>query len=113
MRWPPWRRRAPRKTYHELPGWPAGTYYPDSLADDLRHHLAGTLYAVDPAQRQGSHWVMSGEWWNEVRSLDVGPSAFWHPALDPAQPPVLLGLAVQIRDGAGPPHLEPGEAWPS
>jgi hypothetical protein len=100
-RWTRSRRLPPR---HPIPGWPAGAAFPDDLAEDLRRHLHEALYAVDARGRRSSHWVMSAEWWNEVRKLNhpgVWPSRY------PGEPRLLLSLPVEVRDGGGVPHLEP------
>lgn len=99
MRWRwPW-QPVPVPGYRTLPGWPAAAAYPDDLADDLRRHLYASMYAVHPAERQRSRWAMSAEWFAEVLKLAVAPPL-------PGAEPVLLGLPVEVRDGAGVPHLE-------
>lgn len=105
VRWP-WHRKKP-PAHHPLPGWPAGAAYPDSLADDLQRHFYECLYAVAPAERGSSHWVMTADWYLECRKMASGylPTVLWNPATSSEL--VLLGIPVQIRDGGGPPHLEP------
>jgi HK97 family phage major capsid protein len=89
-----------------LPGWPAAGG--DSLSDDLRRHIFEAMYAVPPGLRQGAHWVMSGEWYLECRKMtDPGGFPLWVPSLRTDGPDVLLGMPIEVREGAGPPHLEP------
>jgi hypothetical protein len=106
---PFWRRKPKPPPHHPLPGWPAAAE-PDSLSDDLRYHLYASLAAVAPRWRTGAHWVMTPEWWDECLRID---SAQPHLRMSmPFAPTVLLGLRVEIRDGGGPPHLEPAEPLP-
>lgn len=108
MRWP-WRRKPKPPARHPLPGWPAASGHPDSLAGDLRAHLYASMYAVLPRERQQAHWVMTLDWLNECRKLDTAPTGLlaWPGSLPGLDKTVLLGRPVEVREGSGPPHLEP------
>ena len=77
-----------------------------SLREALLEHIY-RVYADTPvAERRASHWVMDPEWLNDVRMLDYRPGAFWVTPLPMSQPERLLDLPLELRKGAGPPHLE-------
>jgi HK97 family phage major capsid protein len=76
----------------------------DSLAGDLRQYIC-QAHASGP--RRDSHWVMSLEWFNEVRRLDDSGGRLHHPGLTVSGPVLLLGIPVEIRADAGAPRLEP------
>lgn len=79
---------------------------PDSLADDLRHYLHATLAGTPPAGR--GRWVMSADWWSEVRKADPrGPAALFWMGAPLGAPETLLGLPIDVRDGAGAPRIVP------
>jgi HK97 family phage major capsid protein len=74
------------------------------LTDDLRRYLYET-YASGP--RGNSRWVMSQEWMNECRRVDLAAgSTFWH-ASAATRAEYLLGIPVEVREDAGAPRLEP------
>lgn len=69
------------------------------LADELREHIFITYGNYPPAQRRHAQWVMDPEWLTELNQIGPPPSA--------AQADTLMGLPIEERPGAGPPHLEP------
>lgn len=103
-----WRRKPAPPRHHPLPGWPAAAHYRDNLAGDLLAHLYEAMYAVLPRDRQDAHWVMTAEWFGECRKLRYPPgrSFLVMPSL-PDGTEWLFGLPVEVREGSGPPHLEP------
>jgi hypothetical protein len=107
MKW--LRRKKSPPPRNPLPGWPGGDER-DSLADDLKRHVYEAMYAVHPRERQTAHWVMSSDWKDELLKISDRAGPLWTPNLDNGEPIYLLGKRVEIRDGAGPPHLEPHEA---
>jgi hypothetical protein len=68
------------------------------LADELRDHIFAVYRETPVAQRRASRWVMDPEWLPDLRAIDTA---------GPAWPETLLGLPLDIREGGGPPHLEP------
>ena len=109
MKWP-WQRKPQPPVRHPLPGWPAAARHPDSLADDLRRHLYESISAIDPGEGRGVrvHWVMTADWYTECRKIgDPASGYLWEPSMTVSTADRILGIPVQIRDGSGPPHLEP------
>jgi len=80
---------------------------PGSLTEALREHIFRIHADTPVGERRRSHWVMDPEWLNDVRMLDCRPGAFWLMSQPMSQPERLLGLPLELRKGAGPPHLEP------
>jgi HK97 family phage major capsid protein len=78
----------------------------ESLAGDLRDHLYRTCLET-PHDDLSFRWVMSLEWFNEVRRLDDSAGhSLYEPGLKVSEPVYLLGMPIEIRDGGGVPHLE-------
>lgn len=69
------------------------------LHDELRDHIYITYGNYPRDKRRQAQWVMDPEWLTELRQIEPSPSA--------AQAVTLLGLPIEERPGAGPPHLEP------
>lgn len=79
----------------------------DDLPGDLREHIYRTWAATPAAAHKVSHWVMSLEWFNEVRRLDDSQGrSLYQPGMRVSAPEFLLGIPVEIRDDGGVPHLE-------
>jgi hypothetical protein len=77
------------------------------LAEELREHIIRTYSDTPAGQRRASHWVMDPEWVSDVRRVDDDRrSAFCPPPVPVTGPELLMGLPMEIREGAGPPHLE-------
>ena len=79
----------------------------DDIGRDLYANLVDQLYAVPPARRARSCWVMNLDWWNECRKIGDLP-----PAPRVAMPPVpfnaqeaMLGRPVFVAEDGGFPHL--------
>jgi hypothetical protein len=72
----------------------------------LREQIHAEHDDTPPETRCRSRWVMSGDWLDDVRSLDYGDGLWWEP---PGGPALLLGLPIEIREHGGAPHLE---LWP-
>jgi hypothetical protein len=70
----------------------------------LREHIFRVEAGTAADERRRSHWVMDPRWLRVLRMLDDG-SGFWLEV--PGGPQHILGLPLQLRDGAGLPHLEP------
>lgn len=87
---------------------PSRPVHPDSLADDLLHYLHATLAGTPRAER--GRWVMSADWWGEVRKADPsGPAALFWQGAPFGTPETLLGLPIDVRDDAGAPRVVPLE----
>ena len=106
MRLPRWLR--PRRRQPPLPPITVPFADPYPLGEEVIRHLFATMDMTPAAERRASCWVMSTEWFNEVRRVadSMGRTAY-------APPPglgcveQLLGLPIEVRDGGGVPHLEP------
>ena len=69
-------------------------------------YLFEALGCVQPEERSRSHWVMDGEWLGEILKLtDSDGRPLWVPSFSLDAPEQLLGLPIEIRKGAGAPHL--------
>lgn len=89
---------------------PLGVVMDQDFADTLRNYLIQATTWLLPGQREGASWVMSQEWFDEVRNL----VDFDHrPLLDfPVRimaPIYIFGYPIIIREDAGAPILEPQE----
>lgn len=74
--------------------------------DQVLAVLLEELYAVPIAEQQRSHWVMDGEMWQMLRHLFAPtalPIALPTPRGDGL---TMLGLPVELRDGAEGARLE-------
>jgi HK97 family phage major capsid protein len=85
-------------------------YVSGDLSAELRAYLIDALYAHPAQFRRDARWAMSAEWWDECRRMTGADGRpLWEPALQclyPDGPLLLLGKLVEVRDGAGAPHLE-------
>jgi len=75
----------------------------DSLGGDLKQYIYET-HANGP--RRDSHWVMSLEWFNELRRMEDAAGVIWQPHQRNSAPELLLGIPIEIREDAGAPRLE-------
>ena len=69
----------------------------DDLSRDLYVNLVDQLYAVPPARRARSCWVMNREWYDEC--AEVGD---WR---GPDDATTMLGLPLFVTEDGGFPHL--------
>ena len=69
----------------------------DDLSRDLYANLADQLYAVPPARRARSCWVMNHEWYDECAKIGRWRS--------PGKPTTMLGLPLHVTEDGGFPHL--------
>ena len=79
----------------------------DDLSSDLYANLVDQLYAVPPARRRRSCWVMNLHWWNECRKIGdfpPTPRVAWPPVPFTAQE-TMLELPVHVTPDGGFPHL--------
>ena len=73
----------------------------------LFDYLVEALGCVPPEERRRSHWVMDGEWLSDIlRLTDRQGFPLWVPSFSLTAPQLLFGLPIEIRKGAGAPHLE-------
>ena len=79
----------------------------DGLSGELFHYLLDALYCVPAPERRQSSWVMTAEWFDDVRKIN-GPDhkPLWEPSFMVTGPELLLGLPIVIREDGGAPHLE-------
>ncbi len=86
----------------------------DELGKELYRYLIDTYHNTEV--RVGKCWVMSPEWWCEVRRMaDANGRPIWSPPAPWDFPDQLLGMRVHVRLGAGAPQLvseTPGEWVP-
>jgi hypothetical protein len=78
-----------------------------SAQTELREEVLAALYAEFDRRDRKSRlvWVMSDEWWRDIRSIFLDPTVFLiFPRSADYQ---LLGIPVDIRDDAGFPKLRP------
>jgi len=76
------------------------------LARDLYAYLLSHMYSVSHERRCHGYWVMSQEWWTEIRRM-AGPDG--RPVTQPQWPPgrndALFGLPVHVTADADIPRL--------
>jgi HK97 family phage major capsid protein len=73
------------------------------LTRDLYAYLMNHLYSVSHERRCHGYWVMSQEWWAEIRRMaDPDGRSVVMPRFDD---PALFGLPVWIMDEPGLPRL--------
>lgn len=69
----------------------------EELTRDLYANLVDQLYAVPPARRARSCWIMNHEWWNECAKIGD-----WR---GPGDATTMLGLPFFVAENGGFPHL--------
>lgn len=82
---------------------------PKTPQEELTIALRDYLYDMFRHKPEGPcRWVMSWEWWTEVRRIEsyAYRPRLWGPPLDPNAVMTLLGIPVEIRNGAGAPDIE-------
>lgn len=73
----------------------------DSLAADLHNHLHWWLAECPGSARRSMRWVMDRSWLNEVRKIELADGRTWWafmPPIEVADPELLLGIPVNIRE---------------
>jgi hypothetical protein len=81
---------------------------PEDIGPDLLEHLHWVLANTPAAERKVSRWVMDPAWFLDIRKIAGATGRpIWNPSPRIEDPLILMGLPVETRPGAGPPHLEP------
>lgn len=73
----------------------------------LYPYLVEAVYCTPAEERQGARWVMDPEWLRDIQCLaDDQHRPLWQPSFAVSGPDLLMGYPVELREGAGAPHLE-------
>lgn len=106
---------APRSVPRAVPV-PASDPPPEDIGPDLLEHLNWMLAHTPAEERRRSRWVMDDGWFLDVRAIEQKGQSLWTYPRNVNGDFILYGLPVLLREGAGPPHLEPlppGEPAPA
>jgi len=76
------------------------------LSRDLYAYLLNILYSVSHERRCHGYWVMSHEWWTEIRRMaDLYGYPVAQPPARPSGDDALFGLPVHVTADADLPRL--------